>query len=186
MLHHLLTCFIYIFLKDPTSSQNRIPSQLKRSQNQSPLTRNLDLNPKRRSAPDQIAPGPEKGEDGEGHLLQEGGGEGQGLEGGEGTCNNTINVSCVGIELGCLRSGVPEQIYRVSPAVPDCHWSFVLPDQVDPKLSEGPLHLVEQSSSDNPVQPVRLCKSILVHSTLSIRALHLHVLCKETVLVVKR
>ncbi len=31
----------------------------------------------------------------------------------------------VGIELGCLRSGVPEQIYRVSQAVADCHWSYV-------------------------------------------------------------
>ncbi len=40
-----------------------------------------------------------------------------------------------GVELGCLRSSVPEHIYRVSPTGADCHWSFVPPDQGDPWLS---------------------------------------------------
>ncbi len=84
VLHHILISFIYIFLKDPTSSQNRIPSQL-RSQKQSPLTRNQDLNPKKRNGPDLIAQGLEKGEDGGGLLTQEGDEEDRGREEGEGS-----------------------------------------------------------------------------------------------------
>ncbi len=84
-----------------------------------------------------------------------------------------------GLELGSLWSGVPEQMYRVSPTVADCHWSFVLPDQVDPRFSEtvggasgSALDPVRQSSSENYLQLLTLCKSVLVHRTLHIQALN--------------
>ncbi len=45
----------------------------------------------------------------------------------------------------------------------DCFIRLIGKDQVDPLSyqTEGALDVVRQSSSDNPIQPVRVCKSVL-------------------------